>query len=147
MFSLYPLINKRIIASIRDFAKKFLHIYKTGGMDEEQSISLFYKQTLVNGSEYDTVVIKRMLGASGRAIANSRTERILRLEKQQVGYDGLKSYISCFAHKRYVHEGKESEGFAWAGQVMGMIYDVPYVDELIKRMVKEAETIRRRWQV
>ncbi len=38
-FSLYPLINKRIIASIEDFAKKFLHIYKTWDMDEEQSIS------------------------------------------------------------------------------------------------------------
>ncbi|MDQ0243993.1 enoyl-[acyl-carrier protein] reductase II [Bacillus fengqiuensis] len=106
-----------------------------------------YKQALVNGSEYDTVVIKRTLGAPGRAIANSWTERILQLEKQQAGYDGLKPYINGSANKRYIYEGKENEGFAWAGQVMGMIHDVPCVDELIKRMVKEAETIRLQWQV
>lgn len=104
-----------------------------------------YKQHLVNGTENDTVVIKRSLGAPGRAISNSWTEKILQLENEQAGYEELKSYISGTANKRYVHEGKIDEGYAWAGQVMGLIKDVPTVDELFNRMIKDAENIRQMW--
>lgn len=47
--------------------------------------------------EYDTVGIKRNLGAPDRAIANSWTERFLQLEKQQIGYSGLKPYYKRFS--------------------------------------------------
>ncbi|WP_186725806.1 hypothetical protein [Rummeliibacillus sp. SL167] len=37
------------------------------------------------------------------------------------------------------------EGFGFAGQVTGMIHDIPTVSELFKRMIGEAEEIRRKW--
>ena len=42
-------------------------------------------------------------------------------------------------------ERKENEGYAWAGQVMGLIKDIPTVQELFKRMISEGEHIRRKW--
>ena len=36
-------------------------------------------------------------------------------------------------------------GFGWAGQVAGLIEDIPTVEELFERMVKEAEKIRNGW--
>ncbi|MDZ5470632.1 nitronate monooxygenase family protein [Bacillus sp. 31A1R] len=104
-----------------------------------------YKTRLVNGTENDTVVIKRSIGAPARAISNSWTDKILELEKGQAGYEELKDYVSGKANKRYIYEGKEDEGFAWAGQVMGLIKDVPTVEELFHRMVSDAEKIRRNW--
>lgn len=104
-----------------------------------------YKEMLVKGSEHDTVVIKRSLGAPGRAIANEWTEKILQIEKQGGTYEQLKEYISGEANRRFIYEGKTNEGFAWAGQVMGLIRDVPTVAELFKRMIGEAEQIRNRW--
>jgi NADH:quinone reductase (non-electrogenic) len=104
-----------------------------------------YKEMLVNGSEYDTVVIKRSLGAPGRAIANEWTKKILEIEEQGGTYEQLKEYISGEANRRFIYEGKTNEGFAWAGQVMGLIKDVPTVAELFERMISEAEQIRRRW--
>ncbi|MBM7703374.1 NAD(P)H-dependent flavin oxidoreductase [Metabacillus iocasae] len=104
-----------------------------------------YKQALVNGSEYDTVVIKRTLGAPARAIANSFTDQILALESNQATYEELKQYISGQANRNYIYNGNQDEGFAWAGQVMGMIKDVPSVEELFKRMIKEAEEVAGRW--
>ncbi|WP_027408281.1 NAD(P)H-dependent flavin oxidoreductase [Anoxybacteroides tepidamans] len=104
-----------------------------------------YKEMLVKGSEYDTVVIKRTLGAPGRAIANEWTEKILQLEEQGGTYEQLKDYISGEANRRFIYEGKTNEGFAWAGQVMGLIHDVPTVAELFERMIHEAEQIRSRW--
>jgi NADH:quinone reductase (non-electrogenic) len=104
-----------------------------------------YKQALVEGNESDTAVIKRSLGAPARAIANSWTDKILEMEKNNNGYEQLKDLISGEANKRYIYDGAFDEGFAWAGQVMGMIKDIPTVAELFNRMIKEAEQIRAKW--
>ncbi|MED4015493.1 nitronate monooxygenase family protein [Sutcliffiella cohnii] len=104
-----------------------------------------YKEMLVNGSENDTVVIKRTLGAPGRAIQNEWTEKILQVESEGKGYEELKEYISGTANKRFIYEGEVHKGFGWAGQVMGLINDVPTVEELINSIVKEGEKIRKAW--
>lgn len=107
--------------------------------------SELYKKRLVEGTEADTVVIKRSLGSPARAITNKWTDQILEIEKSGGGYEQLKSFISGQANKEYIYEGKENEGFAWAGQVMGLINDIPTVAELINRIVNEAEQIREKW--
>ncbi|MCA1053357.1 nitronate monooxygenase family protein [Rossellomorea aquimaris] len=104
-----------------------------------------YKRSLLEGSENDTVVIKRSLGAPARAIRNAWTDRILEAEDTGSGYDGLKMLISGEANKRYIHEGNKEDGFGWAGQVMGLINDIPSVEALIQRMIGEAEQIRSKW--
>lgn len=104
-----------------------------------------YQQRLVAGTENDTVIIKRSLGAPGRAIANEWTDKILELEAKYGNYESLKDYISGEANKEYIYKGSENKGFAWAGQVMGLINDVPTVKELIDRMILEAEGIRAKW--
>jgi NADH:quinone reductase (non-electrogenic) len=104
-----------------------------------------YKKRLIEGTEANTVVIKRSLGSPARALSNSWTEKILEIEKENGGYEQLKDYISGQANKRYIYDGVENEGFAWAGQVMGLIKDVPTVAELFTRMISDAEQIRGKW--
>ncbi|WP_462409116.1 NAD(P)H-dependent flavin oxidoreductase [Neobacillus sp. Marseille-QA0830] len=105
-----------------------------------------YKDALVESSETDTVVIKRSIGAPARAIANSWTNQILEIEKNNGGYEELQDFISGAANKRYIYDGAVDNGFAWAGQVMGLIRDVPAAGELIQRIIKEAEEIREKWR-
>ncbi|PLR84058.1 2-nitropropane dioxygenase [Bacillus canaveralius] len=107
--------------------------------------SELYKKKLVEATENDTVVIKRSLGAPGRAIANEWTNRIVELEREGAGYEVLKDFISGTANMRYIHDGRDDEGFAWAGQVMGLINDIPTVSELLERMIREGEEIRAKW--
>ncbi|MBV6683098.1 nitronate monooxygenase family protein [Bacillus sp. JRC01] len=104
-----------------------------------------YKSALIAGDENGTVVIKRTLGAPARVILNDWTSAILDREKENVGYEGLKDFISGEANRKFAQEGNTSEGFAWAGQVMGLIKDIPTVDELMSRMILEGESIRRKW--
>ncbi|MFD2443365.1 NAD(P)H-dependent flavin oxidoreductase [Bacillus sp. CGMCC 1.16607] len=104
-----------------------------------------YKNKLVDGTENDTVVIKRSLGAPARAIHNAWTDKILELEDKNVDYEQLKDYISGKANKRFIYDGNFDEGFAWAGQVMGMIKDIPSVNELMNRIITEANHIRQSW--
>ncbi len=107
--------------------------------------SELYKTRLVEGNESDTAVIKRSIGAPARVIANEWASKILEIERADGSYEQLKDYISGNANKKYIYEGKENEGYAWAGQVMGLIKDVPTVQELFDRMISEGEKIRKKW--
>ncbi|RWZ60746.1 nitronate monooxygenase [Halobacillus fulvus] len=105
-----------------------------------------YQKALIEADETATTVIKRSLKMPARALKNEWTDRILELESEQAGYEDLRSFISGDANKRYIYDGVPSEGFAWGGQVAGRIHDVPTVQELVDRIVKEAEEIRMKWR-
>ncbi|WP_155592165.1 NAD(P)H-dependent flavin oxidoreductase [Lysinibacillus cavernae] len=104
-----------------------------------------YKEALIASTEADTTIIKRSIGAPARALRNEFTAKILEIEEKTPSYDALKDYISGSANKRFIYDGDKDQGFGWAGQVTGMIHDIPTVEELINRMVAEAESIRLKW--
>ncbi|AVK82996.1 2-nitropropane dioxygenase [Lysinibacillus sp. B2A1] len=104
-----------------------------------------YKEALLASSEADTTIIKRSIGAPARALRNDFTAKILEIEEKTPTYEALKDFISGAANKRFIYDGVEDQGFGWAGQVTGMIHDIPTVEELINRMVAEAESIRVKW--
>lgn len=103
-----------------------------------------YKEALVQADENSTVLIKKSIGAPARALKNDFTETILQIEAKEPTYEALKDYISGKANKRYIYEAQD-EGFGWAGQVTGLIKDVPTVCELFERMVAQASEIRLKW--
>lgn len=105
-----------------------------------------YKQALIASNETDTTVIKRSIGAPARAIKNDWTQEILRIESENPTYDALKELVSGHANKQFIYEGKEENGFGWAGQSIGLIHDIPSTKELIERMVKQAVAIITKWQ-
>lgn len=109
--------------------------------------SAAYKEQLINSSENDTVIIKRSIGAPARTLRSSWTDKILEIESQTPTYEALKEYISGEANKRFIYDGEKDLGFGWAGQVTGLIKDVPTVQELIEEMVRQAGEIRRKWSI
>ncbi|KXH79853.1 nitronate monooxygenase family protein [Sporosarcina sp. HYO08] len=104
-----------------------------------------YKDALLASSETDTTIIKRTIGAPARVLTGSWVDQILALEEKGVGYEGLKDFISGQANCRFIYDGDAENGFGWAGQVAGLIQDVPSVAKLFERMVKEAIAIRNNW--
>ncbi len=106
-----------------------------------------YKEQLINSTENDTVIIKRSIGAPARTLRSSWTDRILEIESQTPTYEALKEYISGEANKRFIYNGEKDQGFGWAGQVTGLIKDVPTVQELIEDMVNQANQIRKKWSI
>lgn len=94
-----------------------------------------YKEALVAHSEQDTLVMKRSIGAPGRVLPSSWVEQILALEAEGTDADTLYPYISGERNKRAALMGDLDEGYAWAGQSMGLIHDVPSVEELMQSMV------------
>ncbi len=98
-----------------------------------------YKDALVQALETDTVVIERTIGRPARVLKGPWADRILELERRGATLEGLLPLISGDVNFRAAREGNLEQGMAWAGQVTGMIEDLPTVSELIQRVVEGAE--------
>ncbi|WP_096200238.1 NAD(P)H-dependent flavin oxidoreductase [Bacillus sp. FJAT-45350] len=98
-----------------------------------------YKQAIVNAKETDTVIIKKTLGAPGRVLKSDFAMSIIEREQEGATYEDLKDVISGKANLNYIYDGNEVEGFGWAGQVIGLIKDVPTVQELFDEMIMTVE--------
>ncbi|MGZ0880141.1 NAD(P)H-dependent flavin oxidoreductase [Priestia megaterium] len=103
-----------------------------------------YKEALVNGKETDTVIIKKTLGHPGRVLESKYTNDIIEREHKGATYEDLKDIVSGKANCKYIYNGNESEGFGWAGQVIGLINNVPTVQELFDEMISTAEQGKQR---
>ncbi len=111
-----------------------------------------YQQALLQAQETDTVLIERSIGRPARVLKGPMVDEILRVEQElemgQVAPDErlrrLLPYILGKVNTRAALEGALDEGFVWAGQVTGLIHDIPTAQELIERTVREAEEITQR---
>ncbi len=113
-----------------------------------------YQQALVEAKETDTIVVERTIGRPARVLKGQAADKILQveqdLEKEQVAPDErlrrLLPFILGHVNHRAALDGELDEGFVWAGQVVGLISDVPTSKELIERIVIEAQEVVRRMQ-
>lgn len=104
---------------------------------------LNYKQALVAAQETDTQVIERSIGRPARVLKGPWPEKVAALEASDPAptIEQLYPLISGERNKEAALEGNLEEGFLWAGQVAGLIHDIPTVRELLDRMTNGAEEI------
>lgn len=98
-----------------------------------------YKRAILHAKETDTVIIKRTLGSPGRVLKSDFTLNIIEREREGATYEDLQDIISGKANCRYIYDGNETDGFGWVGQVIGLINDIPMVQELFDEMMFTAE--------
>lgn len=103
------------------------------------------KRAIVAASELDTRLVMRPLRNTERVMTNDAVERLL--EKERKLGDALKfeDIIEEVAgvYPKIMMDGDMDAG-AWScGMVAGLIYDIPTCQELIDRIMTEAETIIR----
>jgi NAD(P)H-dependent flavin oxidoreductase YrpB (nitropropane dioxygenase family) len=103
-----------------------------------------YKQAILESKETDTVVIKRSLGAPGRVLKTPHALGIIEREQSGATYEDLKDMISGKANRAYAYDGNEETGYGWAGQVIGLIHDIPTVQDLLDGMFAQVEEGRKR---
>ncbi|MDE0102525.1 MAG: nitronate monooxygenase [Bryobacterales bacterium] len=103
------------------------------------------KQALVNASERDTRLLMRTLRNTARFLANENTERVLEIEARgNATIHEIKQYLSGLEGKEMIDTGDLNRGVFSAGQVIGMIRDVPTVQQLFDRIVGDASRIMSR---
>jgi len=103
------------------------------------------KQAIVAASELDTRLVMRPLKNTERVLHNAAVERLLAKEKElgeNLQFEDIFEDV-VGVYPRVMEEGEVDAG-AWScGMVAGLIHDIPTCQELIERIMTEAEEIVR----
>lgn len=97
------------------------------------------KQALVSARETDTRLMFRTLRNTARVLANPISEEVLSLERRPGGctFDDLRPLVAGARGRAALESGIIDDGVVWAGQVVGLIDDIPTCAELLQRMVAQ----------
>jgi len=101
------------------------------------------KQTIVAASELDTRLIMRPLRNTERVMNNPAVEELLEIERDKGTELTIQDIVPQIAgvYPKVMTEGDVDSG-AWScGMVAGLIHDVPSCQELIDRIMGEAESL------
>ena len=101
------------------------------------------KQAIVAATELDTRLIMRPLRNTERVLNNPAVEKLLEIERDKGADLTIQDIVPHVAgvYPKVMIEGLPDAG-AWScGMVAGLIHDVPSCQELIDRIMREAESL------
>jgi nitronate monooxygenase len=100
------------------------------------------KQALVRHSEVDTRLIMRTLRNTERVLHSQAVDKVLEIESRGTpSIQDLIPYVSGLVGKEMLEDGNMDKGTMAAGQCIGLIRDIPTCQELLDRIMAEAEEI------
>jgi len=99
------------------------------------------KQQILQADENSTKLIFRPLRNTLRIFDNSVARHILEMEAAGKGIDEIGPVASGQKGRIVFEQGSREAGVWSAGISIGLVHDVPTVEELISRMVREASAI------
>ncbi|HEY5757082.1 MAG TPA: nitronate monooxygenase family protein [Steroidobacter sp.] len=104
------------------------------------------KQILVENDERGTNLIFRSLKNTARVGKNSVSNQVVEiLKRPDARFEDVQHLVRGAQGRVLLETGDLDAGLFWAGQVQGLIHDIPTVAELMDRIMREAiEIIERR---
>lgn len=99
------------------------------------------KQQIVDNDERATDLIFRTLRNTARVARNSVSQEVREIEARGGGFEDVRALVSGARGRTVYEEGDPELGIWSAGQVQGLIHDVPTVAELVERVIGEAREI------
>jgi NAD(P)H-dependent flavin oxidoreductase YrpB (nitropropane dioxygenase family) len=102
------------------------------------------KQFLVDNDERATNLIFRTFHNTGRVAKNAISDEVVALSsKPGAVFADVQPLVSGARGKVALETGDIDAGLVWAGQVQGLIHDIPTCQVLIDRIMADAEAIIR----
>lgn len=100
------------------------------------------KQFIVANDERATNLIFRKFHNTGRVARNSISDKVVEISAREGAvFEDIQPYVSGAKGRVALETGDIDAGLVWAGQVQGLIHDVPTCRELIDRIMAEANQI------
>ncbi|KAI1118377.1 hypothetical protein F5Y14DRAFT_260847 [Nemania sp. NC0429] len=99
------------------------------------------KEEIVKAQETDTALVMRRWTNTTRLYRNKVTDAVIKIEREsKTGeFAEIAPYVSGKRGRQVFVNGDPEYGVWTAGQVIGLIHDIPTCDALVKRIEKEAE--------
>jgi NADH:quinone reductase (non-electrogenic) len=105
---------------------------------QEAPIHRNIKQMIVDATERDTTLILRPFRNTGRVLRNAVSEEVNQLESREgATFTDIKHLVAGARGRLTLETGDTNGGLVWAGQVCGLIDDVPTCAALIQRLIAE----------
>lgn len=106
----------------------------------ESPIHVKIKEEIVRASETDTALVLRRWRNTTRLYKNKVTEQALKVEREGSGeFAEIAPFVSGKRGREVFINGDPEHGVWTAGQVIGLIHDIPTCKDLITRIEREAE--------
>ncbi len=101
------------------------------------------KQRMMEASELDTELIYRSLRNTARVFKNSVAEKVVEIESRpgETRFEDIQSLVQGVKGRELFDDGDLDKGIWSAGMIVGLIDDNPSCEELVSRIVTEAEQI------
>jgi len=100
------------------------------------------KQFLVDNDERGTNLIFRKFRNTGRVARNSVSDEVVEIiARPDTTFPDVQPLVSGAKGRVALETGDLDAGLIWAGQVQGLIRDIPTCAQLLSRMVADAEEI------
>ena len=101
-----------------------------------------FKKQMVENTERDTRLIFRTLHNTARVMKNKVSEEVVAIEgKGGAKFEDVVHLVAGTRGRKAMEEGNADDGIWSAGMIQGLINDIPSVEELIDRIVADAEEI------
>ncbi|KAL8358287.1 hypothetical protein RB594_001784 [Gaeumannomyces avenae] len=99
------------------------------------------KQEIVRASEMDTALVLRRWRNTTRLYRNKVTEEAIKVERESTTgeFSEIAPFVSGARGKQVFINGDPQYGVWTAGQVIGLIHDIPTCADLVSRIEREAE--------
>ncbi|WP_433563817.1 NAD(P)H-dependent flavin oxidoreductase [Nocardia sp. CA-151230] len=108
---------------------------------QESPIHQTVKEQIVANSERATQLIFRTMHNTARVADNEISRKVVEIEKAGGKFEDVKDLVAGARGRRVFEDGDLDAGIWSAGQVQGLIDDIPTCGELVSRMVTEAEAL------
>ncbi|KAG9235863.1 hypothetical protein BJ875DRAFT_253698 [Amylocarpus encephaloides] len=107
----------------------------------EAPIHVNIKEEIVRASETDTELVMRRWKNTSRLYKNKVSKEASRIERESTTgkFEEIASYVSGKRGREVFINGDADFGVWTAGQVIGLIHDIPTCNDLVKRIETEAE--------
>jgi nitronate monooxygenase len=114
---------------------------------QEAPVHANVKQALVDHNERDTRLIMRTLRNTERVMHNPVVDKVLEIESRgNTQIEDIVPFVSGLVGKEMLEQGQMEKGILAAGQTMGFVKDIPTCQELLDRIMAEAEkTIKEKF--
>lgn len=101
------------------------------------------KQRMIEATELDTALIYRSLRNTARVFKNSVAERVVEIESRagETRFEDIQPLVQGVKGRELFDDGDLDKGIWSAGMIVGLIDDNPSCQELVARIVAEAEDI------
>ena len=108
---------------------------------KESPIHQSIKEQIVANDERQTELIFRTMRNTSRVARNTVSQQVVAMEKEGTTFDQIRHLVAGSRGKQVFVTGDPNEGIWSAGQVQGLIHDIPSCAELVFRIVREAESM------